>query len=129
LNKNRNEKKIGGDRMKKMLVVLVGLLCLLCFVSLVLAAGLTVSVSDTTSAPEDIVKVPIILEGAADVGSMDIVLKYDAEVLRAVAVEGAELGKNAFIEANTASEGEVIIALQIATTSIGVTCSSARAAA
>jgi len=97
--------------MEKMLVLLVGLLCLLCLVSLTSAAGLTVSVSDETGAKGDIARVPIILEAASDVGSMDIVLKYDADVLRAVAVEGAELGKNAFIEANTAREGEVIIAL------------------
>lgn len=93
--------------MKKMLV-LVGLLCI---VGLASAAGLTVSVSDTTGAPGDTAEVPINLEGASDVGSMDIVLKYDAEVLRAVAVEAGKLGKNAFIEANTAREGEVIIAL------------------
>jgi len=55
--------------------------------------------------------VPIILEGATDVGSMDMVLKYDPDVLRAVAVEAGKLGKNALIEANTAREGEVIIAL------------------
>lgn len=97
--------------MKKMLVLLVGLLCLLCLVSLASASGLAVSVSDTTGAKNSTVEVPIILEGASDVGSMDVVLKYDADVLRAVAVEGAELGKNAFVEANTAREGEVIIAL------------------
>jgi hypothetical protein len=55
--------------------------------------------------------VPIILEGATDVGSMDMVLNYDADVLRAVAAEAGELGKNALIEANTARDGAVIIAL------------------
>ncbi len=94
--------------MKKVLV-LVGLLCLL--VSLASAGSLAVSVSDTTGAKNSTVEVPIILEGASVVGSMDIVLKYDADVLRAVAVEGGKLGKNAFIEANTAREGEAIIAL------------------
>jgi len=96
--------------MKKMLV-LVGLLCLLCLVSLASAAYLTVSVSDTTGAKTSTVDVPIILEGASDVGSMDIVLTYDSNVLRAVAVEAGKLGKNAFVEANTAREGAVIIAL------------------
>ena len=73
--------------MKKMLVVLVGLLCLLCIVSLASAGSLTVSVRDTTGAKGDIAKVPINLEGASEVGSMDIVLNYDAEVLRVVNVE------------------------------------------
>ncbi len=93
--------------MKKILV-LVGVLCL---VSLVSAAGLTVSVSDTTGAKDSTVEVPVNLGGASDVGSMDVVLKYDPGVLRAVAVEAGALGKNAFIEANTAREGEVIIAM------------------
>jgi hypothetical protein len=71
------EKKIGGDRMKKMLV-LVGLLGL---ISLASAAGLTVSVSDTTGAPGDTAEVPINLKGATEIGSMDIVLNYDANVI------------------------------------------------
>ena len=87
------------------------MLCLLCLVSLASAGSLTVSVSDTTGAKNSTVDVPIILEGATDVGSMDMVLKYDPDVLRAVAVEAGKLGKNAFVEANTAREGEVIIAL------------------
>jgi hypothetical protein len=72
---------------------------------------LTVSVSDTTGAKNSTVDVPIILEGASDDGSMDMVLKYGPDVLRAVAVEAGELGKNALIESNTVREGEVIIAL------------------
>ena len=56
-------------------------------------------------------EVPINLEGASEVGSMDIVLKYDANVLCAVDVEAGALGKNALIESNTARDGEVIIAL------------------
>ena len=93
--------------MKKILI-LVGVLCL---VSLASAAGLTVSVSDTTGAKGDTVEVPIDLEGALDVGSMSIVVKYDPDVLMVVAVEEGKLSKNALIEANTAREGEVIIAL------------------
>jgi hypothetical protein len=62
-------------------------------------------VSDTTGAKNSTVDVPIILEGATDVGSMDMVLNYDADVLRAVAVE-AELGKNALIEANNHNHRE-----------------------
>jgi len=48
-------------------------------------------VSDTTGAKGDTVEVPIGLEGASDVGSMNIVLRYDPDVLMAVAVEGDEL--------------------------------------
>jgi hypothetical protein len=93
--------------MKKVLIF-IGLMC---FVSLVSAAGLTVSVSDTVGAPGETVNVPINLAGASDVGSMDIVLTYDSNVLRAVEVEAGKLAKTALIESNTAEEGEVIIAL------------------
>lgn len=92
----------------KKIMILVGLLS---FISLAMAAGLTVSVSDSTGANGSTSKVPVNLEGASDIGSMDIVLKYDATVLKAVSAEAGELGKNAFIEANTAKEGEVKIAL------------------
>ena len=92
----------------KRILLLISMLCLVPFAS---AADLTVSVSDTTGAKGDTVEVPIDLEGASDVGSMSIVVKYDPDVLTAVAVEGDELGKNVMIEANTAGEGEVIIAL------------------
>ena len=87
------------------------MLCLLCIVALASAGSLTVSVSDTTGAKNSTVDVPIILEGVTDVGSMDMVLKYDPDVLRAVAVEAGALGKNALIKANTAREGEVTIRL------------------
>jgi hypothetical protein len=68
-------------------------------------------VSDTTGAKGSTVEVPINLEGASEVGSMDIVLNYDADVLSAVDVKAGALGKNALIDSNTARKGEVIIAL------------------
>jgi hypothetical protein len=74
-------------------------------------SGLTISVSDITGAKGSTVEVPINLEGASEVGSMDIVLNYDANVLSAVDVEAGALGKNALIESNTARKGKVIIAL------------------
>lgn len=84
---------------------------LLLLISLASASSLTVSVSDTTGGSGATVEVPINLEGATDVGSMDIVLSYDAAVLQAIGVDSGELGKNAYIESNTAGNGEVIIAL------------------
>jgi hypothetical protein len=98
---------IRGDRMKKSLA-LIGLLIVVSFGS---AAGLTVRVSDTTGAPGDTVEVSINLAGASDVGSMDIFLTYDSNVLRAVEVEAGKLAKTALIESNTAEVEEVIIAL------------------
>ena len=84
------------------------LVVLLCFLSFGSAAGLTVSMSNTTGAKGNTVEVPIDLEGAAEVGSMDIVSTYEANVLSAVDVKAGALGKNALIESNTARKGEVI---------------------
>lgn len=92
----------------KKLLALVGLLLAVSFGS---AAGLTVSVGDTTGTSGDTVEVSINLRGASDVGSMDIVLTYDSSILRAVEVEAGKLAKNALIESNIADEGKVIIAL------------------
>jgi hypothetical protein len=92
----------------KRILLLVSLLCL---VSLASAQDMTVSVSDITGASGGIVEVPIDLEGATDVGSMDISLMYDPAVLQAVGVEAGELGGNAYLESNTGNEGKVIIAL------------------
>lgn len=75
------------------------------------AAGMAVSVNDAEGAKGGTVEVPVNLKDASAIGSMDIVLKYDPAVLRAIAVEGSGLGENAYLEANTARNGEVIIAL------------------
>lgn len=81
------------------------------FISTEESGSLTVRMSNTTGANGSTVEVPINLEGTTEIGSRDIVLNYDADVLSAVDVNAGALGKNALIEANTAREGEVIIAL------------------
>ena len=58
------------------------MLCLLCLVALASAGSLTVSVSDTTGAKNSTVEVPIILEGATDVGSMDMVFEVRPRCLK-----------------------------------------------
>jgi hypothetical protein len=83
----------------------------LLFALIAQAAGLEVSVSDATGAKGGTALVPLNLSGASAIGSMDIVLKYDPGILRAMSVEGTGLGENAYIEANTAKEGEAVIAL------------------
>lgn len=93
--------------MKRILLIV----SLLCFMALASAEEVTVSVGDTTGVSGTIIEVPINLEGATDVGSMDISLMYDPTVLQAVGVEAGKLGTAAFIESNTGNEGEVIIAL------------------
>jgi hypothetical protein len=93
--------------MKKILLMF----SLICLLPLASAQQLTVSVGDISGAKGGTSKVPITLAGASDIGSMDIVLKYDTDILNAISVENGELGKNSFVEANTAKGGEVVIAL------------------
>lgn len=93
--------------MRKVLM-LISLVFLISFAS---ASSLTLIVNDTTGENGAIVEVPIDLEGATDIGSMDIVMSYDSEVLQATGVDAGELGINAYIESNTADDGKIIIAL------------------
>jgi len=76
-----------------------------------LAQGLVVSFSDSSGSKGDTVKIPIQLDGASNVGAMDILLKYDKAILRARAIEAGELGKNALLESNISDNGEVRIVL------------------
>ncbi len=84
---------------------------LISLVSIASGASLVVSIGDVQGSPDSTVQVPIILEGARDVGSMDITVKYDPSVLKATSVETADLGKNAIIESNLANPSQVNIAL------------------
>ncbi|WP_082090644.1 cohesin domain-containing protein [Methanosarcina sp. MTP4] len=97
-------------QMNPMKMLLFGA-ALLCFISPACAASLTVSIADAGAAPGNTVMIPIKLQGADNIGSMDIVLAYDSSVLQATGVEAGDLGKNAFIESGTKTPGKVVIAL------------------
>jgi len=84
---------------------------LLCLISPACAASLVVSIADAGATPGNTVKIPIELQGADNIGSMDIVLAYDRSVLQATGVETGDLGNNAFIESSTENPGKIIIAL------------------
>ena len=56
-------------------------------------------------------KIPINLEDASDVGSLQIEITYDASVLQVAQVEAGDLGKNALIESNQDNPGIIIIGL------------------
>ena len=57
------------------------------------------------------IKVPINLENASNVGSLQIELSYDTSVLQTTKVEAEELGKNAMIEFNMDTPGYIIIGI------------------
>jgi hypothetical protein len=93
--------------MRKILYALL----LVSLISVASGASLFVSIGDIQGSPDSTVQVPITVEGAKDVGSVDITLKYDPSVLKAVSVETVDLGKNAIMESNLANPGQVNIAL------------------
>ncbi|MBM3132005.1 MAG: hypothetical protein FJZ95_03095 [Chloroflexi bacterium] len=57
------------------------------------------------------IRVPIRVEGASNVGSLDIVLGYDATVLQAMEVVPGPLAQNAMMEYNVAKTGQVAIGM------------------
>jgi hypothetical protein len=91
--------------------IIICALLLISLISVASGASLVVSIGDIQGSPGSTVQVPIMIEGATDVGSVDIMLKYDASVLKAVSVETSDLGKNAIMESNLANPGQVNIAL------------------
>jgi hypothetical protein len=97
--------------MTKMKGAIIMTVLLFALIGQAAAASTTVSVNDTIGAKGKTAEVLLNIEGASALGSMDIVLKYDPSVLSAMTVEGKDLGGNAYIESNTANNGEVVIAL------------------
>ncbi|WP_319507611.1 cohesin domain-containing protein [uncultured Methanolobus sp.] len=93
--------------MKRLLM----LVFMISMMSISSAASMTVSVDDTEAAQGNTVNVPILVTGAENIGSIDLVLTYDPAVLQAISADTRELGKNAYLESNTANEGEIVIAL------------------
>lgn len=93
--------------MRKILFALL----LVSLISVASGASLVVSIGDIQESSGSTVQVPIALAGAKDVGSVDLVLKYDPSVLKAVSVETADLSKNAIMESNITNQGQIYIAL------------------
>ena len=60
----------------------------------------------TIALPKEIA-VPIFLEGAANVGSLEFVLLYDPAVLEVINVEGGTLASNALLDSSTRTPGLV----------------------
>jgi len=57
------------------------------------------------------VEVPINLENASNIGSLQIEVSYDASVLKAIEVKAKDLGKDAMVEANLDTPGYIIIGI------------------
>ena len=62
-------------------------------------------------APSNQIEVPIDVQNVSNVGSFQIEISYDANVLQATDVKAEELGKNAMIESNLDNPGIIIVGI------------------
>ena len=76
--------------------------------SVVVAVILTVV---CCGAPSNKIKLPIDIQNASNIGSLQIEISYDASVLQATEVEADKLGKDAMIESNLNNPGIIIIGI------------------
>ncbi|WP_445474537.1 cohesin domain-containing protein [Methanococcoides methylutens] len=67
-------------------------------------------IPDTTTSVGSSIEVPIMMSNGADVGSMDLVVTYDPDILSLASVEKGDL-TNGMVQANTEMEGTIIISI------------------
>lgn len=96
--------------MKRILILMVAFICLVTTVSAAVVP-VTVSIADVEASSGDVVEVQVYFSGSDDVGSMDLALNYDSNVLQATGVSTSDIGKNAFIESNVATPGKITVAM------------------
>lgn len=96
--------------MNKICLFVAAMICLVTCASAA-AVPVTVYVDDVEASSGGSVEVPVYFTGASDIGSMDLVLNYDSNVLQATGISGSDLGSNSFMESNVAIPGEVTVAL------------------
>lgn len=78
------------------------------------ALGLKVKVQDASGSVGESIRVPILVEDAKNLGSMDVVITYDLAILKVKSVGKGELNKG-LISSNTKEvEGKGIISIAIA---------------
>ncbi|MDH7593306.1 MAG: cohesin domain-containing protein [Methanomicrobiales archaeon] len=75
------------------------------------ATALKVNAADAAGAEGSTVKLDLMFAGAVNVGSMDLILAYDAGVAKATGVEVGPLAKNAYLEYNIERPGGVRVAI------------------
>jgi hypothetical protein len=89
--------------------VIIGICILLALVSVVSAAGVTVSVADSSIGTGGKADIPVTVSGADRMGGMDMTITYDPAVLKFTGVKPGDLTKNGLIEANETRPGTINI--------------------
>lgn len=100
-------------KMKKIKMLVVVLFLMLAFaftfVGEAVAATTTVSVADSSGANGDMVKVPINVVDASDLGTMGVSLTYDSSVLKGIEADSGALATNSLVESNEIETGKMLI--------------------
>ena len=94
---------------KRFLTIAV-LTLLLIFSQNAMGQMIDLDIPDTTTSVGSSVEVPIMMSNGADVGSMDLVVTYDPDILSVSSVEKGDL-TNGMLQANTETEGNIIISI------------------
>lgn len=68
-------------------------------------------VGDATAAPESVVRIDVVATNAAEVGALDLSLRFDPKVLRFREITAGRAASGALIEANEIRSGQVLLAL------------------
>jgi hypothetical protein len=87
------------------------LLFLSCLLLVGMAGAATLSAGEAAGPKGGTVQVPLSIDGATNVGSMDLVLTYDSSVALAMGADTGSLSPNAYLESNIGTPGRVRIAL------------------
>jgi hypothetical protein len=77
------------------------------------ATPVTVTVDSFQATAGDVARVPVLVEGARDIGALHLELQYDPSVLSVESVENGTLpaARNAMLEFNAGAPGRVVIGL------------------
>jgi len=89
--------------------LMIGIMLLLALVGASAAAGVTVSVADTSVGTGGKADIPVTISGADKMGGMDLTVTYDPAVLSYTGVKQGDLIKNGMIEAHETKPGTLNI--------------------
>ena len=89
-------------------MIMFMLLSILFLISPVLAGGTTIFVNDVSANHGETIQMPINISGAKDIGSMDISLQYDPNVLSLKSVEKGNLTQDSIVEWNAKADKVLI---------------------
>lgn len=95
---------------KKGIIVLSALVCFSFIVGFAAAAQVEVNISDASGSVDETVDVPLTVNNAENIGSLDIVITYDPTILQVEGVSKGELN-NGMISSNTDTDGILSIAI------------------